>query len=57
MKPSGSGDENGMDRPRPLLSMRGMFLRYSLEPRPNTRVLATAGLVMTVGLAINGCSL
>ena len=45
-----------MDRVRPLLSMRGMFLRYSLEPRPNRRVLATAVLVMTVGLAINGCS-
>lgn len=44
-----------MDRVRPLLSMRGMLLRYSLEPRPNRRVLTTAGLVMTVSLAINGC--
>ena len=33
-----------------------MLLRYSLEPRPNRRVLARAGLVMTVGLVINGCS-
>ena len=30
--------------------------RCSLEPRPNRPVLATAGSVMTVGLAINGCS-
>ena len=43
------------DRVRPLLSMRGMLLRYSLEPRPYRRVPATAGLVMIVGLAINGC--
>ena len=29
------------------------LLRCILEPRPNRRVLATAGSVMTVGLAIN----
>ena len=33
-----------------------MLLRCSFEPRPNSRVLATAGSVMTIGLSINGCS-
>ena len=43
-------------RVRSLLSMRGMLLGYSFEHRPNSRVLATAGSVMTIGLLINGCS-
>ena len=33
-----------------------MLLGYSFEPRPNSRVLATAGSVMPIGLSINGCS-
>ena len=33
-----------------------MLLGYSLEPRPNSRVLATAGSVMPIDLSINGCS-
>ena len=48
-----SGDRLCIYRVRPFLSMRGMLLRYSLEPRPNRRVFATAGSVVTVGLAIN----
>ena len=36
--------------------MRGMLLGYSFEPRPKSRVLATAGSVMTIGLSLNGCS-
>ena len=36
--------------------MCGMLLGYSFEPRPNSRVLATAGSVMPIGLSINGCS-
>ena len=43
-------------RVRSLLSMRGMLLGYSFEHRPNSRVLATAGSVITIGLLINGCS-
>ena len=38
------------------MRMRGMLLRCSLEPRPNSRVLATAGSVMPIALSINGCS-
>ena len=41
---------------RPFLSMRGMLLGYSLEPRPYSRALGTAGSVMTIGLSINWCS-
>ena len=33
-----------------------MLLGYSFEPRPNSRVLATAGSVMPIGLSVNGCS-
>ena len=33
-----------------------MLLGYSFEPRPNSRVLSTAGSVMTIVLSINGCS-
>ena len=36
--------------------MCGMLLGYSFEPRPNSRVLATAGSVMPIGLSVNGCS-
>ena len=36
-----------------LLSMRGMLLGYSFEPRP--RALGTAGSVMTIGLSMNRC--
>ena len=42
-----------MNRVRSLLSMRGMLLEYSSEPMPNSCVLATAGLVMTISLSIN----
>ena len=28
-----------------------MLLGYSFEPRPKSRVLSTAGLVMTIGLS------
>ena len=38
------------------LSMRDMLLGYSFEPRPNKRVIGTAGSVMTIGLSIKGCS-
>ena len=38
------------------LSMRGMLLGYSSEPRPKSRALATAGWVMAIGLSTNGCS-
>ena len=41
---------------RSLLSMRGMLLRYSFEPRPKGRVLVTLVLVMTIDQSINGCS-
>ena len=37
-----------MNRVKSLLSMRGMLLRYSFEPRPNSLALATVGLVMTI---------
>ena len=40
---------------RPFLSMRGMLLGYSLQPRPYSRALGTAGSVMTIGLSINWC--
>ena len=33
-----------------------MLLGYSFEPRPNSRVFATADSVMTIGLSINRCS-
>ena len=41
-----------MTRVRSLLSMRGMFLRYSFGPRPNDSAPATAGSLMTIGLSI-----
>ena len=40
----------------PKLSMRCMSLGCSLEPRPNSRALATASTVVTIGLSRNGCS-
>ena len=33
-----------------------MLLGYSFEPRPNNRVIGTAGSVMTISLSIKGCS-
>ena len=45
-----------MNRVRSLLSMRGMLLGYSFEPRPSIRPLGIAYSVMTIGLSINGCS-
>ena len=45
-----------MNRVRFLLSMRGMFLGDTFEPRRNNRALATAGSVMAIGLSVNGCS-
>ena len=36
-----------------MLNMRSMSLGYRFEPRPNSRALATAVLVMTIGLSIN----
>ena len=33
-----------------------MLLGYSFKPWPNSRVLAIAGLVLTIGLSINGSS-
>ena len=45
-----------MNQVRSLLSMRCMSLGCSLEPRPNSRALATASTVMTIGLSRNGCS-
>ena len=40
---------------RSLLSTRGMLLWCSLEPRPNSRALASAGSVMAIVLSINRC--
>ena len=45
-----------MNQVRSLLSMRCMSLGCSLEPKPNSRALATASTVMTIGLSRNGCS-
>ena len=39
---------------RSLLSMRGMLLRYSFEPRPKGRMFVTLGSVMTIDQSING---
>ena len=36
--------------------MLGMLLGYSFEPRPDSRVLATAGSVMIISLSKKGCS-
>ena len=44
-----------MNRVRSMLSTRGMLLGYSFESRSNSRVPATAGSIMTIGLSINGC--
>ena len=41
---------------RLLMNARGMLLEYSCQPRPNNRVLATAGLFMNMGLSIKGYS-
>ena len=41
---------------RSLLSLRGMLLGYSFEPRTIIRALGTAGSVMNIVLSINGCS-
>ena len=43
-----------MNRVRFLLSMRGILLEYSFEPRPNSRALTAASSVMTIGLLIKG---
>ena len=32
-----------------------IFIGYSFQPRPNSCVLATAGLTMTIGLSIHRC--
>ena len=45
-----------MNQVRSLLSMLGMLVGYSFEPRPNSRVLATAGSVMIIALSLNGSS-
>ena len=45
-----------MNRGRILLSIRGVLVGYTFEPRPKSRALATARLVMTVGSSINGNS-
>ena len=45
-----------MNRVRSLLSMSWMLLGYSFKHRPNSFVLGTAGLVMTIGLSITGWS-
>ena len=49
-------EKDGMNRVRSMLSTRGMLLGYSFEPRSSSRVPATAGSIMTIGLSINGCS-
>ena len=41
---------------RSFLSMHGMLLGYSFEPRPNSRAFATEYSVKTIGLSINRCS-
>ena len=46
---------NCMHWVRSLLSRRGMLLGYSLEPRPNSRALASVGLFMAIVLSINRC--
>ena len=40
-----------MNRVRSLLSMHGMLLGYSFEPRANSCALGTADLLMTIGLS------
>ena len=40
---------------RSLLGMQCVLLGYSFKPRPNSRVLGTAGSVMPISLTINGC--
>ena len=45
-----------MNQVRSLLNMRCLLLGYSLEPRPNSHALGTAGSGMIIGLFINGCS-
>ena len=44
-----------MNRVSSLLGMRSMLVGYSFEPRLNSRALAIAGSVMTIGLSTNGC--
>ena len=48
-------EKDCMNQIRSLLSMHRMLLGYSFEPRPKSRMLATAGSVMTIGLSINLC--
>ena len=42
--------EKDSARMRSLLSMHAMLLGYNFQRRPNSRVLATAGSVLTIGL-------
>ena len=44
-----------MNRVSSLLKILCILLGNSLEPRLNSRVLVTAGSVMTIGLPLNGC--
>ena len=44
-----------MNREKSLLSMCCLLLGYSFELRPKSRVLGTAGSIIS-GLSINGCS-
>ena len=43
-----------MNLVRSLLSLCGILVGYNYEPRPNSRVLATADTVITISLSING---
>ena len=42
--------EKDSARMRSLLSMGAMLLGYNFQRRPNSRALATAGPVLTIGL-------
>ena len=44
-----------MNRVRSFMNMHSMLLGYSFETRPDSRALATAGSVMTIGLSTNRC--
>ena len=44
-----------MNRVKFFLNMHSMLLGYSFETRPDSRALATAGSVMTIGLSTNRC--
>ena len=43
-----------MNLVRTLLSLCGISVGYNYEPRPNSRVLATADTVITISLSIKG---